>query len=62
MSSSKVAPCWIEPYGVWALQHNSHETMIGQFPPTAWFAMVSTLIMTVLFLAIAIWRMQRYEF
>jgi ABC-2 type transport system permease protein len=53
---------WIEPYSVWALQHNSYETMIGQFPPTAWFAMVSTLIMTVLFLAIAIWRMKRYEF
>jgi hypothetical protein len=36
--------------------------MIGQFPHTAWFAMVSTLIMIALFLAIAIWRMKRYEF
>jgi ABC-2 type transport system permease protein len=53
---------WIEPYSVWALQHNSHETMIGQFPHTAWFAMISSLIMTALFLAIAIWRMKRYEF
>jgi ABC-2 type transport system permease protein len=53
---------WIEPYSVWALQHNSHETMIGQFPSTAWFAMGSTLILIALFLAIAIWRMQRYEF
>jgi ABC-2 type transport system permease protein len=53
---------WIEPYSVWALQHNSHETMIGQFPPTAWLAMGSTVIMTVLLLMIAIWRMKRYEF
>jgi ABC-2 type transport system permease protein len=53
---------WIEPYSVWALQHNSHETMIGQFPSTAWFAMGSTVFMILLFLSIAIWRMKRYEF
>ncbi len=53
---------WIEPYSVWALQHNSHETMIGQFPLVAGVAMVGTVILIVLFLVTAIWRMQRYEF
>ena len=53
---------WIEPYSVWALQHNSHETMIGQFPLVAGVAMVNTVILIVLFLAISIGRMKRYEF
>jgi ABC-2 type transport system permease protein len=53
---------WIEPYSVWALQHNSHETMIGHFPSTTWAAMSSTVTLTGLFLAISIGRMKRYEF
>jgi ABC-2 type transport system permease protein len=53
---------WLEPYSVWALQHNSHETMVGQFPLTAWIAMGSTIVLIALFLSIAIWRMKRYEF
>jgi ABC-2 type transport system permease protein len=53
---------WLEPYSVWALQHNSHETMIGQFPLTAGAAMGSTIVFIFLFLSIAIWRMKRYEF
>jgi ABC-2 type transport system permease protein len=32
---------WIEPYTVWALQHNSYETMTGKFPATGWWAMGS---------------------
>ncbi len=53
---------WLEPYSVWALQHNSHETMVGKFPLTAWAAMGSTIVLIMLFLSIAIKRMKHYEF
>jgi ABC-2 type transport system permease protein len=52
---------WIEPYTVWALQHNSYETMNGDFPNTSWFAMVSAIISIVLLLTIAIAWMKRSE-
>ncbi len=52
---------WIEPYTVWALQHNSYETMNSKFPPTAWVAMASSLVLIGLLLSIAIWQMQRSE-
>lgn len=52
---------WLEPYTVWALQHNSYETMSGKFPSTAWVAMVSAIISIVLLLTIAIAWMKRSE-
>jgi ABC-2 type transport system permease protein len=52
---------WLEPYTVWALQHNSSETLIGKFPSTAWIAMASTLFTIGLLLSAAIWRMRRSE-
>jgi ABC-2 type transport system permease protein len=52
---------WIEPYSVWALQHNSYETMTGKFPATAWIAIASGLLMTGLLLSISIWRTKRSE-
>jgi ABC-2 type transport system permease protein len=52
---------WIEPYTVWALQHNSYETMTGDFPSTAWIAMASAVISIALLLTISIWRVKRSE-
>ncbi len=52
----------IEPYTVWALQHNSYETMTGRFPVTAWFAMASAIILTGLLLTMAISWMKRLSF
>jgi ABC-2 type transport system permease protein len=52
---------WIEPYTVWALQHNSYETMTGSFPHTGWFAMGSAVISIALLLTIAIAWMKRSE-
>jgi ABC-2 type transport system permease protein len=52
---------WIEPYTVWALQHNSYETMSGKFPSTGWLAMGSTVISIVLLLTLAIMWMKRSE-
>lgn len=51
----------IEPYTVWALQHNSYETMTGKFPNTGWFAMTSAVISIALILTVAIIWMQRSE-
>jgi ABC-2 type transport system permease protein len=51
----------IEPYTVWALQHNSYETMNGNFPSTAWVAMGSAAISIALLLTIAIAWMKRAE-
>jgi ABC-2 type transport system permease protein len=53
---------WIEPFTPWALQHNAHETLIGNFPGTAWLAIAVTLGLIWLLLQISIWRLQRYEF
>ena len=52
---------WIEPYTVWALQHNSYETMTGKFPATGWWAMSSAMLSIVILLAIAIAWMDRSE-
>jgi ABC-2 type transport system permease protein len=59
LSSTQIR--WIEPYTVWALQHNSYETMTGKFPATGWFAMGSTTISIGLLLTIAIVWMNRSE-
>jgi ABC-2 type transport system permease protein len=53
---------WIEPYTVWALQHNSYETMNGKFPATAWLAMASAVVSIVLLLTMAISWMNRSEY
>jgi ABC-2 type transport system permease protein len=52
---------WIEPYTVWALQHNSYETMTGKFPATGWLAMGSAVVSIILLLSIAIAWMDRSE-
>lgn len=52
---------WIEPYTVWALQHNSYETMTGNFPATGWLAMGSAVVSITILLAIAIAWMDRSE-
>ena len=52
---------WLEPYTVWALQHNSYETMTGTFPATGWWAIGSTLISIVMLLTIAIKWIKRSE-
>jgi ABC-2 type transport system permease protein len=52
---------WIEPYTVWALQHNSYETMTGKFPATGWWAMGSAVMSIVLLLIISIEWMKRSE-
>ena len=52
---------WLEPYTVWALQHNSYETMTGKFPATGWWAIGSTVISIVVLLAIAIEWLKRSE-
>jgi ABC-2 type transport system permease protein len=52
---------WLEPYTVWALQHNSYETMNGNFPPTGWFAIGSAVVSIALILSIAILWLKRSE-
>ena len=52
---------WIEPYTVWALQHNSYETMTGKFPASGWWAIGSTVISIVVLLTIAIEWIRRSE-
>jgi ABC-2 type transport system permease protein len=51
----------IEPYTVWALQHNSYETMNGNFPSTGWVAMGGAIISIALLLTMAIAWMSRSE-
>jgi ABC-2 type transport system permease protein len=52
----------IEPYTVWALQHNSYQTMTGNFHPTTWFAMISAVGSIVFLLVAATWWIDRSEF
>ncbi|PSB58825.1 hypothetical protein [Chamaesiphon polymorphus] len=52
---------WLEPYTVWALQHNSYETMTGKFPSTGWLAISSAIISIAVILTIAIIWMQRSD-
>jgi ABC-2 type transport system permease protein len=52
---------WIEPYTVWALQHNSYETMTGKFPATGWWAMGSAVVSIVVLLIISIAWVERSE-
>jgi ABC-2 type transport system permease protein len=51
----------IEPYTVWALQHNAYETMNGNFPSTSWWAMASAVVSICLLLTLSIAWMQRSE-
>ncbi len=51
----------IEPYTVWALQHNSYETLNGKFPITAGWAIASAVGSISLLLTIAIVWMKRSE-
>jgi ABC-2 type transport system permease protein len=52
---------WLEPYTVWALQHNSYELINGNFPSTGWWAIASTVVSIGLLLTMAIAWMQRSE-
>lgn len=51
----------IEPYTFSALQRYAVEIISGRFYPTAWIAMGTTLLLTILFLLVAFWQMERYE-
>jgi ABC-2 type transport system permease protein len=52
----------IEPYTVWALQHNSYETMAGNFHDITWFAMISAVGSIGLLLAVSTWWIEQSEF
>ncbi|MGB3637253.1 MAG: hypothetical protein WBA39_06620 [Rivularia sp. (in: cyanobacteria)] len=52
----------IEPYSFAALQRYAVETAAGSFPIQALFAIGTTLLFIVMFLFIASWQMERYEF
>jgi len=52
----------IEPYSFAALQRYAVETAAGSFPIQALFAIGSTFLLTIVFLFIASWKMERYEF
>lgn len=52
----------IEPYSFAALGRYAVETAAGSFPIQALFAMGTTLLLIVMFLSIASWQMERYEF
>jgi ABC-2 type transport system permease protein len=51
----------IEPYTFSALQRYAVEIVSGRFAAEAWIAMSTTLLLTILFLLIAFWQMERYE-
>ncbi|MDY6900251.1 MAG: hypothetical protein SWZ49_19580 [Cyanobacteriota bacterium] len=52
----------IEPYSFVALQRYAVQTATGNFPIQASFAIGITLLLIVIFLLIASWKMERYEF
>lgn len=52
----------IEPYTVWALQHNAYETMAGNFQSTTWLAMISAVASISLLLIVSTWWIKRSEF
>ena len=52
----------IEPYSFAALQRYAVQTAAGSFPMQAYFAIGVTLLLIILFLFIASWKMERYEF
>ena len=52
----------IEPYTVWALQHNSYETMAGNFQSTTWLAMIGAVSSIGSLLTVSAWWIQRSEF
>ncbi|BAY80695.1 hypothetical protein NIES267_01520 [Calothrix parasitica NIES-267] len=52
----------IEPYGFVALQRYAVQTAAGSFPMQASFAIAITLLLIIIFLFIASWKMERYEF
>jgi ABC-2 type transport system permease protein len=52
---------WIEPYTVWALQHNSYETLNGKFPITAGWAIASAVGSIALLLTMAIVWLKQSE-
>ncbi|BAZ11372.1 hypothetical protein NIES4071_31980 [Calothrix sp. NIES-4071] len=51
----------IEPYTFSALQRYAVEIISGRFHAEAWIAMGTTLLLTILFLLVAFWQMERYE-
>ncbi|MGV0024547.1 ABC transporter permease [Phormidesmis priestleyi] len=51
----------IEPYTVWALQRDAAKTAVGEFSSEAWIAVSSTIVLTGLCLAVAVWRMEQHE-
>jgi ABC-2 type transport system permease protein len=53
---------WLEPYTVWALQHNAGEVLVGKFPTMLGAAIGNTIAMIIGMLLIAIWRMKKYDF
>ncbi|MEM7713492.1 MAG: hypothetical protein AAF349_07935 [Cyanobacteria bacterium P01_A01_bin.68] len=52
----------IEPYSFAALQRYAVQTAAGSFPMQASFAIAVTLLLIIMFLFIASWKMERYEF
>lgn len=52
----------IEPYSFAALQRYAVETATGNFPIQALLAIGTTLLLIAIFLFIASWQMERYEF
>jgi ABC-2 type transport system permease protein len=51
----------VEPYTVWGLSEHAAATFAGNFPSSAWASMGSSIILTGVFLTLAIWRMQQHE-
>jgi len=52
---------WLEPYTVWALQHNSSEIINGNFPSTGWWGMGSAVVSIASLLTIAMLWLKRSE-
>jgi ABC-2 type transport system permease protein len=53
---------WLEPYTVWALQHNAGEVLVGKFSTMLGAAIGSTIALITGMLLLAIWRMKKYDF
>lgn len=52
----------IEPYSFAALQRYAAQTAAGSFPIQSLFAIGITLLLIIIFLFVASWKMERYEF
>jgi ABC-2 type transport system permease protein len=51
----------IEPYTVWAIPENAAALFTDKPPSTIWISLIGTIALTGVFLAIATWRMKKYE-